>query len=72
MKSKHKPKFHIDFSNETKKAIYELKIQDLKEQLENLKSNKKEYNYEDYRYKYVRLHTSLKEHTKTLDKLNKE
>ena len=48
-------KVHLEPTPETQKAIYDLLVEDYKKQFEELKQNKGQYEYSEYRKKYIRL-----------------
>lgn len=46
-------------TKETQIKIVNLRYEDYKEQLKDLKANKSKYDYKTYRYMYVRLYTAI-------------
>ena len=59
----------IKTSIETQKQIELMIIEDYKNQLEQLKLNKQNYNYETYRRLYVKYHNAIQWHKKEYKKL---
>lgn len=59
-------KYHIEYSQETKRKVLELYIADIDNQIIDLKANKKNMDYETYRYTYIRLLNARKHFKKQI------
>ena len=62
-------KVNLEITTETQAKTKLLIIEDYKQQLEQLKQNKSNYAYKEYRYKYVLLHNAIKWNEKQYKKL---
>lgn len=65
-KPKNVGKIEIRPKKQTQIKIYNLKIEDYKKQIENLKRNKSKYEYSHYRYLYLRLYSTIADLKKRL------
>ena len=60
---------NVEITNETQAQTKLLIIEDYKKQLEELKQNKSNFAYKDYRYKYMLLLNAIKWNEKQYKKL---
>ena len=58
--------YHIKYSQETKNKVLKLYIEDIENQIQDLKLNKSKIGYEEYRYTYIRLLNARKHFKKQI------
>lgn len=62
-------KYHIEYSNDTKRKVYELYVGDLEKQLDTLKKHKDLFSYNAYRYAYMRLYAQIGKYKANIKKI---